>query len=521
MSRSAVPFTSFGKGLNLVDAPGLVPFDWAIDALNVTFSRRGSVKQRGGYARFTLLDTTNQPDSLGVFTKADGTRRLLIGEGNRVTVIDSSGTQIASVATTANPTFFARFGGPTVEAIYFSNGTDQVQRYDTAGGLTVPAGLAAQTGKFVAVTPTSNRLVVARESGTTAGNNPSSVNFSDAGAPETFTATSYIDLDPGDGEAIMGLAVWESQVLVFKERKFFVHWGENTDLTGLPVFEVRKGSSQVGLAASRAVATTPFGVFFLARDGIYLYSGGQPQRVSDNIEPFFTGDVPLYFQTQPLNLGSIDKAAMCWHDNRLYVAVPTGASTTNNAMLVYDPAVKWWSIYDMPAGAMVSFELSGQPELLFAQPAGSKQVNRHKTGQAKYSADSMSTSGTGGIAIGSRWRSGWADMSNVPEKQIHDVELYGTGACTVTAHQDFDLSDSLARFASNITFTSSSSLWDSATWDSSLWGPSDTITRKLLLKGFPATYVGLSCSNSTLGQSWELNQANFLVTGTRPAGIKD
>ncbi len=521
MARQPVPFTSFGKGLNLVDAPGLVDFDWAVDALNVTFSRRGSVKQRGGYAAFSGL-LTNQPDSLSQFYKAAGTKRLLVGNGSRIDVLDTAGTSVANTtAPTASPHYFTRFGGPTIEAIYVANGTDQVRRYDTTGGFTTPAGLAGQTGKFLAVTPTSNRLVVARESGTTAGNNPSSVNFSNAGAPETFTATSFIDLDPGDGDAITGIIPWESQVLIFKERKTFVHWGESTDSTGLPVFEVRKADSRVGLVAPRAVSATPFGVFFLSRDGVYLYSGGQPRRVTDNIEPFFTGDVPIYFQSQPINQGAITAAASCWHDNRLYIAVPTGGSTTNNAMLVHDPAVGWWSLYDMPAAAMVSFEVSSSPELVFARSDTSKTVGRHQTGAASYSADEMTTAGTGGSAITSRWRSGWSDAGSPAEKEIHQMELYGTGSCTVTAFQDFRLSDAANRFSQAVTFTTESSLWDVALWDSGIWGPSATITRKVYQKGYPATRFGLRCSNSTLNTSWELNAATFFVTGSRPPGFKD
>jgi hypothetical protein len=520
VSRQPYTFTTFGGGLDLASQPGLVAFDKALDCLNVTFTSRGAVESRGGYAAFSGT-LTNQPDSLGGFIKSDGTKRLLVGNGNRIDVLDTGGSSVANTTSpTASPHYFVRFGSPSVEAIYMANGTDQVRRYDTSGGFTSPAGLAGQTGKFLAVSPASNRLVVARESGSTAGNNPSSVNFSDAGDPETFTSTNFIDLDPGDGEAIMGMASFRGQLLIFKGSKMWRHYGESTDAVGEPVFDVLKmDTGGVGLAASRALAVSDDAVYFLHGAGVYSTSGGPPQRVSDIIEPFFLGGTSIYFQSQPLNHSAIDKAAMCWHDNRLYLAVPTGSSTTNDRVLVYDPRIGWWSIYDLPAAAMVPFPISAQPELVFARSATSKTVARHKTGRVTFDKDDMTQAGTGGANITSRWRSGWTDLGTQSEKRINDIELYGTGAATVRSWVNWNATNSLDGHPQTLDFTGTGFFYDNGVLydNDAVYGPVPVVSRKTHTAGYQATNVSLDCRATV---RWSLNVATYMVAGVRSPGLK-
>jgi hypothetical protein len=50
---------------------------------------------------------------------------------------------------------------------------------------------------------------------------------------------------------------------------------------------------------------------------------------------------------------------------RFYLAVPTGASTVNDRVLVYDTQHQWWSLYDVPAAALASFRSEDAPEVHF------------------------------------------------------------------------------------------------------------------------------------------------------------
>jgi hypothetical protein len=77
-------FNDFSGGLNLRDKADTVGDKEAIDLLNVTFSERGAIRQRDGYADLTTADLTNRVDSLAPFYTAGGVKQLVAGCGTRL-----------------------------------------------------------------------------------------------------------------------------------------------------------------------------------------------------------------------------------------------------------------------------------------------------------------------------------------------------------------------------------------------------------------------------------------------------
>lgn len=531
MGYAPASFRGFGGGLNLRDAPDVVDERYAIDCLNVVFSERGAVQQRDGSRRFTSATLTNSPDSMAPFYKTNGTKALVVGNGNRLDVLNTFGASVANALPTANPHFFTRFGGPTAEVMYIANGTDQVRKLAEAAGVftfSTPAGLSSQTGKFLAVTPTSNRLMVARESGATGGNNPSSVNFSDPGAPETFGATNWVDLDPGDGEEIMGIVAWREYVFVFKQTKFWVFYGESTDSTGGPVFNFRKVNTGLGLAAPRALTAGREGVYFLDRTGIYRTTGGNPELLSDVIDPFFAGDPSVYFSSSTLNHDDIAAATAAWHEEQVYFAMPTGSSATNNRMLVYDPRHNWWSIWAMFAptpgivepSALVSFQVGDRPDLLFGDAkVGDEHIYRFKAGDLK---DGMTTTGTGGDSIQSKWVSGWQDYGSPDVKTIRESKLWGTGTMTVGIRRDFRFTPDQSE---QVTLSSTADTWGdgtgSDTWGggdpSDLWGPAGVLGTAMMRSAVRGTVFSTEFSNPG-GAAWSVHRLTHELRGKRIPG---
>lgn len=383
-----VPYKGFGGGLNLRDGVDLVAEDQALDAMNVLFNTRGVVEERQGYSKFTVLDGAARYDSLSPFYKSDGTKQLLAGAGNRLEALTTSGSVLASIATpTASPHYFQRFGGPTAEHIYIANGADTVRRWTGAAFETPVYSGVTPNGRFLGLSVTDNRLVNARFTGTTAGNNPSTVRFSNEGDPLTFPTTGYVDLTPGDGEEIMGVATWRDQVIVFKQTKFFVFYGQSLDDEGEPVFNYRPVDAGVGLVSSRAIAVSEQGIYFLDRTGIYFTTGSQPARVSEAVEPIFHGAPSVYYTGGTLNSGSITQATMAYHNERLWLSFPAGSAATNNRQLIFDPHEKWWSLFNLPAGPMTIFRPSDVDELVFGYASGTLNIGRY-TGRS-YTADDM------------------------------------------------------------------------------------------------------------------------------------
>jgi hypothetical protein len=394
------------SGLNLRDEPNQIDPTQALDLLNVTLIERGGVKSRDGYAKFTSPALTNRPDSLAAFYTIAGTTQLVVGNGNRLDALSTAGASVANVATTASPHFFARFGGPTAELMFIANGTDTLRQWNGTAFSTPAFGGTTPTGRFVAVTPWDNRLVNARFTGATLGANPSTV------VPTTFTAATFVDRTPGDGEQIMAVIAWSRYLFVFKESKFFRFYGTSTGAGGTPVFNFETVDTGIGLAAPRAVCAARDGVYFLSRTGVYRTAGTSVEPVSSLLDP-------------------------------------------NNRVLVYDPRYQWWSLYDMPAAAMAPFRVSTQSDLMFAYASGTNDVGRHAPGQAT----------DAGAAFPSRWRSGGWDMGDPHVKTVRRTVAWGKGRVRLGLRSDFGGGLSV----STVDFQAGSDLWADGTNAADKW----------------------------------------------------
>jgi hypothetical protein len=509
-----IPFKGFGGGLNLRDGPDVVEEDQAIDALNVLFTTRGSVGQRSGYAKLTQAEGTNRYDSLAAFYQSTGTKQLVAGAGNRLEVLDTSGNvDFSSTLPTANPHYFQRFGGPTAEHIYIANGTDTVRRWTGSVFETPVYTGVTPDGKFLGLSVDDNRLVNARFNGNTAGDNPSTVRFSMEGDPTSWTSTHYEDLTPGDGEEIMGVATWRDQLIVFKQTKFFVFYGQSVDDEGEPEFNKRAVQAGVGLVAPGAIAVAEQGVYFLDRTGIYFTDGRQPTRVSDIVEPIFHGDSSVYYLGGELNDASIEDCTMVYHDERLWLSFPASASSTNNRQLVFDPHEKWWSLADFPAGPMCNFRPGNVEELVFGYAAGTKHIGRYVAGE--YDADDMTTTGTGGTAITARWQSGWFNYGQPVVKTIRESKISGIGLVTVTFYRDYRQDSSVVR---EVQLSPESALWDDGSlWDDgTLWGPSTIVSAKSVRKSIRGEVFSVGLSNDTINRAFKVHR---LTTHVREARV--
>jgi hypothetical protein len=421
-------FRSFGGGLNLRDKADVVEESQAIDCLNVLFTERGSVRSRDGYGTFAS-GLTNAVDTIAPFYRSGATAQLLAGCGTRIEALDNAGAVVASnTGLTTGTWSFARFGDPNQERTYAGQGDNLLQRWTGAAWSAVASSPKAGA---LAVEAVSNRLVAGRFNGTAGGptggaltSSPSHVYFSNAGDPETWGTNNYIQVTPGDGEKVQAIVAWREFVFIFKETKFAVVYGEDTDGAGQPVFRYRMVDAGIGLASPRAVAIAEEGVYFMDRKGVYRTDGGEPQRVSSLIDPVWgLGSAEDFYLGGVIAHSAITNCAMAVHDRKIYLSFPT--SSTADRTLVYDPRYEWWSIYDLPAACLTSFRPStGQAELFFG----------HSNGVARHSPSYADDAGTD---ITSRWRSGWFDYGLSDQKTIRESKVWGKGATYLAISNDF------------------------------------------------------------------------------------
>lgn len=484
-----VPHPGFGKGLQLRDQPDSLTADQAFDCLDVTFSQRGAVRSRDGYAAFTAAALTNAPDSMSPFYTSSGTKQLMVGNGNRLAALSTAGAVVASsAAPTANPHYFARVATPTTELLYIANGTDTVRTWDGANYAVPVYTGTTPTGKFLAVTGADNRLACA-----CTATNPSRVLFSDPGLPTTFGANNYVDLHPGDGEAITGMVAWGNQLFVFKSSSYYVFSGTSTDSAGLPVFNYHAVVTGCGLVSSRALVAGRDAVYFMDRKGVYKTTGPTPPvPVSGNLDPLFTGDLSDLYSGSAISQGNITNAAMTWHEERVYVSAPT-LQSYNDRMFVLDTRYGWWSVYSIPASCLASFRVTNQPELVFGYATGTKDVGRHS---AAYSTDA------GGLISQAFWKGGWWDAGSPDVKTIREAKMWGTGRLQMGYAHDFQTSPSML---STIDFTTGADVWGSSAWGAGNWAGGRVLVPEPVRHASRGTVFSLQAF-SYQGNPWTLER---------------
>jgi hypothetical protein len=505
-------YPGFGGGLNLRDEADTVDPTQAFDLLNVTFTERGAVRQRAGYSIFNVSQPTASFNALAAYYKSDGTRQLVAGAGTELRVLDTTGAAIAAgtVTTSAGPHTFSRYGKPNAEYIFAANGTDALRRWDGSAwsnaGYTDATGTSLK-GKIVCEYAKSNRLALARFPGTTVGNDPSTIRFSAAGDPLTWGANDYIDLTPGDGESIQAIVPWREYLFVFKETKFFVFYGESVASDGTVEFVYRPVNAGLGLVAPGAAVAAKDAVYFLTRTGVYKTVGSEPVRVSNFIDGVFKTRTPAFYSGSVINQSYIQNSVMWTHKERIYLSVPTSA-TTNDRTFVFDPSYNWWTVYDFPANAMTSFRVdTGDTDLMFAFSSGTNDIGRH--------IETLSQDNS--VAISSHWSGGWWDHKQVGIQKVREYYLTGIGTVSVAMATDFKNASAF----STVDFAGAD-LWGDGSDPNDFWGdgtdPTDVWATGAVLDTQPVRRAvrgqSFSLQIRGLGGGWEVHRTAVRIQGT-------
>ena len=500
MAYQSFPYLGFGKGLNLRDKPDAVDPQECIDCLNVDFSERGAIQTRAGYD--TIVASAIK--GLGAFKTTGGTKRLLTTVGSNLAAYNLTGgsaTHTSSLTDSTTPMSFVAYGTPASERVYAGNGTDV--RYYDGSGFTNPNASSVVVPKASAfcLQATDNRLVA---TGFSAGNNgpagatvnPSHVYFSDPGDPATWGANNYVQLTPGDGEKIVGAITWRELVIVFKQTKFFVFYGNSVDADGNPIFNYRPVEGGAGAVSRLGIAATPDGVYFVGSDGIYVTTGSSATKVSDLVEPLWTREAADYFSGGVIN--DVTQCSLTATDDRVYMAFPT---SLGQRVLVFDKAQAWFSIYNLPAKYLLNFDGS----IWFADTFLGKHNNT-------YDDDD-------GAAIFARWRSGWDDFGSPDIKVLRASKGWGAGLINVSISKDFaqgQVTNELLDFGAP---KDTQPQWNSSTWGGTTWAEeSDLLEPEQRRQAVRGTAFSTTFSGSG---KWALHRMTHQIRQVRQPGIEE
>jgi hypothetical protein len=426
------PVETFGS-LNLIGDPEEVAFTAAIDGRDFDYDQPGRVRCRDGHAVSNLAVTAaRQVQRMAAYYRAN-TFRFVVAQAGSIKLFENTGATLATQTTAggAGDAIFGvvPFGTPGTERMYITSQSEGIYRLDNT---TFTLAVSTIKPSVAAVTPNDNRLAVSgRDLGS--GLKDSRVSFSDPGDPETFGANNFVELHPGDGEAIMQIVAWRDYLFVFKQSKFFVFYSTDTDQTGNPVFNYRTVDSGVGIPGRNAVCAGRDGVYFVDKTGVYRTTGGPPQLVSTPVDPVFRGNGSGFYTggsiVSQFGFGSISLAAAGFFKERIYVSLATVGASANDITLVFDPRTEQWALWGFGMVAMAPWRrvaLSNVDDVLyFATPAPNVATLGGLTDD--------------GSSIQWRYRSGFSDLGQAGfEKTIRDTEITGKGEVGLAWSTDFN-----------------------------------------------------------------------------------
>ena len=172
-----------------------------------------------------------------------------------------------------------------------------------------------------------------------------------------YAAESQFRINRGTADRLVGFTPYlENQLLVFFRNS--IHLVNNVATTSAAaVFEITR---QRGCVARKSVAASGPQIYFLSDDGVFtLQQGLDPakglgvaiSKVSGEAIPLSR---PIQDQFKEVNYAAADKACGIVFDNKYFLACPTGSSTDNNKIFVYDILnTAWTSIDSFPAGFVI------------------------------------------------------------------------------------------------------------------------------------------------------------------------
>lgn len=220
-------------------------------------------------------------------------------------------------------------------ATYIFNGTDTVLK--TTNGTSASA--VATIPKGVDAKWFHNYMFVFGVTG-----NLSRLYFSAIGDPETYNGTTgWLDINPGDNEPIIALAVLKDELLIFKPSRIWSLTGFST--TDFTLDDVGERVDSIGTIARRSVISTGNDVYYLS------FSGSDPQirsvkrTVQGQIVDGGVISTTINVTMRRLNRSQLSKAAAGYDGRRVWWCVAMDTATENNEALVYDTLTGGWTIH--------------------------------------------------------------------------------------------------------------------------------------------------------------------------------
>lgn len=169
--------------------------------------------------------------------------------------------------------------------------------------------------------------------------------LSDALDPDTYDTTfSELRIEPGGKDWLVGTHPYQSLQLLVMMRKS-IHL--LTLDSSLDPYALEVITRDIGCVARRTIVTAGSRILWLSDQGVHGLVIGDTVSLRNDTTPLSD---PIQDQIDLINWDYAHNAVGIYVNNRYYLAVPTGASTTNNRVLVFNFLNNEWESVDSYPG---------------------------------------------------------------------------------------------------------------------------------------------------------------------------
>ncbi|HAG50553.1 MAG TPA: hypothetical protein DCL42_04365, partial [Deltaproteobacteria bacterium] len=268
------------------------------------------------------------------------TQRIIyrtVGDASKSAVIaDTSFYRVATVSDNTTTTYNDAVSDTTLL-------TDTAPTWSTVSGgtnVTPPKGTIAEIG--------NERLFIS-------GNvtYPSDVYWSDDGNPDHFLPSDFIVVREDDGDKITFLKPQLGVWVIGKTNSIQKFYTESSSLTD---WYVSDPMSFVGCQASYSAASTPAGIVYLNRAGLYAFNGQSSQLISDAVTPII----------QDISETALENVVGFYNKNEYHLSYTPSGATANSRVLVYDFVRDAYTLDSKSIDSFCSFESGTDSGAIYA-----------------------------------------------------------------------------------------------------------------------------------------------------------
>ncbi|MBA3679489.1 hypothetical protein H0W80_04900 [Candidatus Saccharibacteria bacterium] len=250
------------------------------------------------------------------FTPSSGTNKTVIAHGTSAySVNDLTGaTTLIETGLSASATDY--YFDQSDDKLFYTNGYDAPRYWNGTTVTALTSYLGA--GKFIAFH--KNRLF------TVDPTDPTKVKYSELGDYAASQSTNFFYApSPKSGDPVVGLHVFQDNLLVFTRKTKYVLYGDDPGN-----FVLRQSSGKRGAVSQNVIQSDPNYVYYLSDNGVYRYNGSADELMSDTI------------QTEVDSMNDKTKASAVIQNNYYRLYYPSQTSPTSDASILWDTLNKFW-----------------------------------------------------------------------------------------------------------------------------------------------------------------------------------